>query len=184
MPSLSEWLGKWIHCRTKQQVRESTSKSDVHLTWKMSGNERRAPGLTFGHASTVEPHNKTENRPQESEPFSTRSSALTPEECWRRNNRSRWNRHAVVLSPSNAADAAICPLHEGEANHSKRCIFVSNVSMTYHGFSESNTSDWFPYVWAFPQDRWRLRRLHILAYATQLSCNFQHSHSTFCHHSF
>ena len=65
------------------------------------------------------------------------------------------------------------------ANHSKRWIFVSNVSMTYHGFSESNTSDWFPYVWALPQNRWRLRRLHILRYATQLACNFQHSHCTF-----
>ena len=58
------------------------------------------------------------------------------------------------------------------ANHSKRWIFVSNVSMTHPGFSESNTSDWFPYVWALPQYRWRLRRLHILRYATQLSCNF------------
>ena len=32
------------------------------------------------------------------------------------------------------------------ANHSKRWIFVSSVSMTHHGFSELNTSDWFPYV--------------------------------------
>ena len=45
-------------------------------------------------------------------------------------------------------------------------------------FSESNTSDWFQYVWALPQNRWRLRRLHILTYGTQLSCNFQHSHCT------
>ena len=29
-----------------------------------------------------------------------------------------------------------------EANHSKRWILVSNVSMTYDGFCESNTSDW------------------------------------------
>ena len=65
------------------------------------------------------------------------------------------------------------------ANHSKRWILVSNVSMTHHGFSESNTSDWFPYVWALPQNRWRLRRLHILKYATQLSCNCQHGHYTF-----
>ena len=83
------------------------------------------------------------------------------------------------------------------ANHSKRWILVSNVSMTYHGFSESNTSDWHQYVWALPQDRWTLRRLHILRYATQLSCTwwvsvqsrspcslmllipFQHSHCTF-----
>ena len=65
------------------------------------------------------------------------------------------------------------------ANHSKRWILVSNVSMTYHDFSETNTSDWFPYVWALPQNRWRLRRLHIFKYATQLSCNFQHIHCTF-----
>ena len=65
------------------------------------------------------------------------------------------------------------------ANHSKRWILVSNVSMTYHGFSELNTSEWFPYVWALPQNRCRLRRLHILTYGTQLSCNFQHSHCSF-----
>ena len=65
------------------------------------------------------------------------------------------------------------------ANHSKRWILVSNVSMTYHGFSESNTSDWFQYVWALPQNRWRIRRLHIFSYAHQLSCNFQHSRCTF-----
>ena len=65
------------------------------------------------------------------------------------------------------------------ANHSKRWILVSNVCMTYHCFSESNTSDWFQYVWTLPQNRWRLRRLHILRYATKLACNFQHSHCTF-----
>ena len=31
-------------------------------------------------------------------------------------------------------------------NHSKRWVLVSNVSMTYRGFSETNTSDWFPYI--------------------------------------
>ena len=45
------------------------------------------------------------------------------------------------------------------ANHSKRWILVSKVSMTYDGFCEFYTSDWFPYVWALPQNRWRLRRL-------------------------
>ena len=65
------------------------------------------------------------------------------------------------------------------ANHSKRWILVSNVSTTYDGFCELNTSDRFPYVWALPQNRWRLRRLHILKYATQLSWTFQHSHCTF-----
>ena len=49
-------------------------------------------------------------------------------------------------------------------------FLVSNVGMTHHGFSESTTSDWLQYVWALPQDRWRLRRLHIMRYATQLSC--------------
>ena len=29
------------------------------------------------------------------------------------------------------------------ANHSKRWILISNVSMTYDGFCEFNTSDWF-----------------------------------------
>ena len=48
------------------------------------------------------------------------------------------------------------------ANHSKRWIFVSNVSMTYDGLCELNTSDWFPCVWTLPQNRWRHRRLHIL----------------------
>ena len=63
-------------------------------------------------------------------------------------------------------------------------------------FCELNTLDWFPYVWALPQNQWRLRRHHILKYATQLSCSglvenngshrsivwlllFQHSHCTF-----
>ena len=64
------------------------------------------------------------------------------------------------------------------ANHSKRWILVLNVTMTEHGFSESNSSDWLQYVWALPQNRWRLRRLHILKYATQLSCNLQHGHCT------
>ena len=49
-------------------------------------------------------------------------------------------------------------------SHSKRWILVSNVSVTYDGFSEFYTSDWFQYVWALPQNRWRLRRLHILRY--------------------
>ena len=65
------------------------------------------------------------------------------------------------------------------ANHSKRWILVSNVTMTYHGFSESNTSDWFQYVWALPQNRWRFWRLHILKYGIQLSCILQHSRCTF-----
>ena len=69
-------------------------------------------------------------------------------------------------------------------NQSKRWILVSSVSMTYHSLRESNTSYWFQYVWALPQKRWRLRRLHILKDATQFSCNFQHSHCTYCHHSF
>ena len=70
------------------------------------------------------------------------------------------------------------------ATHSKRWFVVSNVWMTYDGFSELNTSDWFPYVSALPKNRWRRRRLHILIYVTQLSCSDQHSRCTFCHHSF
>ena len=48
------------------------------------------------------------------------------------------------------------------ANHSNRWILVSNVSMTQQGFSESNTSNWLQYVWALPQNRCGLRRLHVL----------------------
>ena len=47
------------------------------------------------------------------------------------------------------------------------------------GFSAFYTSDWFLYFWALPQSRCRLRRLLILEYATQLSCNFPHSHCNF-----
>ena len=61
----------------------------------------------------------------------------------------------------------------------KRWILVSNVGVTYYGFCEFYTSDWFPYVWVLPQNRWRLQRLRILKYATRLSCIFQHSHCTF-----
>ena len=80
---------------------------------------------------------------------------------------------------------------------SGRRILVSNVSVTYNGFREFYTSDWSPYVRALPWNRWRLRRLHVLEYATQLSCIWwvivcngshrsvilfivlQHSHCTF-----
>ena len=64
-------------------------------------------------------------------------------------------------------------------NHSERRILVSNVSVTCNGFCEFYTSDRFQYVWALPQNRWRPRRLHILKYATQLSCTFQHGHCIF-----
>ena len=61
-------------------------------------------------------------------------------------------------------------------NHSDRRILVSNVCVTCNGFREFYTS---PYVWALPQNRWGFRRLRILTYATQLSCNFRQSHCTF-----
>ena len=64
-------------------------------------------------------------------------------------------------------------------NYSKRWFSVSNVSLTYDVFSELNTSDWLQYVWALPQNRWRLRRLHILKYETNLSRILQHSHCNF-----
>ena len=54
------------------------------------------------------------------------------------------------------------------ANHSERRILVSNVCVTCNGFREFYTSDRFPYVRALRQNRWRLRTLHILKYATQL----------------
>ena len=63
-------------------------------------------------------------------------------------------------------------------NYSERWFLVSNVSMTYDGFYELNTSDWLQYVWALPQNRWRPRQLHVLKYATQLSYSFQHGHCT------
>ena len=67
------------------------------------------------------------------------------------------------------------------ANHSKRWILVSNVSMTHDGFLWiEHTSFVFVCLrWDLPQNRWGLRRLHILKYATQLSCTFQHSNCTF-----
>ena len=51
------------------------------------------------------------------------------------------------------------------AKISERRILVSNFSVTRNSLRELNT--------------WGLRRLHILKYATQLSCNFQFSHCTF-----
>ena len=66
------------------------------------------------------------------------------------------------------------------ASHSRRWILVSNVAWrTTALVNQSNTSDWFRYVWALPKNRWRPRRLHILRYATQVWCNFQQSHCTF-----
>ena len=65
------------------------------------------------------------------------------------------------------------------ANHSERWFLVPNVGVTYHGFSELNTSYWLQKVRALPQNRWRPRRLHILKYATQLSCILQYSHCNF-----
>ena len=85
---------------------------------------------------------------------------------------SSWNRSSNFWSVGSAL------MRFTWANHSKRWILVSNVSMAYEGFCEFYTSDWFPYVWALPQNRW-LRRLHILKYAIQLSCNFPQNHCTF-----
>ena len=56
------------------------------------------------------------------------------------------------------------------ANISERRILVPNFSVTYNGFCEFYTSDWFPCVWALPQNRWRLRRLHVWKDTTQMSC--------------
>ena len=53
------------------------------------------------------------------------------------------------------------------ANISERWILVSNVSVT-NSLREIHTLDWFPHVCALPENR--LRRLHILKNATQLSC--------------
>ena len=56
------------------------------------------------------------------------------------------------------------------ANHSERRILVSNFSVTCNSFREFHTLDWFLHAWALPWNRWRLRRLHVLEYTTQLSC--------------
>ena len=63
------------------------------------------------------------------------------------------------------------------ANHSKLWILVSNVSVTCISFCEFYTLDWFLHVWALPSKRWRLRRLHILECATQLSCIWWAAHN-------
>ena len=80
--------------------------------------------------------------------------------------------HIVLAIPSppetvNFWSIGVTLLRITWANYSKRWILVSNVSMTYDGLGELNTSDWFPYVWALSQNRWRL------------SSTFQHSHCTF-----
>ena len=54
------------------------------------------------------------------------------------------------------------------ANHSKRWILVSSVSMTYHGYSELNTSDWLQYVWALPLNR--CRQSGSIFWDTQPNC--------------
>ena len=56
--------------------------------------------------------------------------------------------------------------------------FWSRVS-AWRNTASVNRTDWLQHVWSLPQNRWRLRRLHILTYAIQLSCNFQYSHCTF-----
>ena len=83
------------------------------------------------------------------------------------------------------------------ANISERRILVSNFNVTCNSFREFHTLDWFLHVWALPQNRRRLRRLHIQEYATLLSCTwwvsvhnlspcslvmlipFQHGHCTY-----
>ena len=54
------------------------------------------------------------------------------------------------------------------ANISERRILVSNLSVTRNSLCELHTLDWSRHVGALPENR--LRRLHVLKYATQLSC--------------
>ena len=54
------------------------------------------------------------------------------------------------------------------ANISERRILVSNFGMTCNSLCESHTLDWLRHVCALPENR--LRRRHVLKYATQLSC--------------
>ena len=69
------------------------------------------------------------------------------------------------------------------ANHSKRWILVSNVSMTYDGFCELNTSDWFPYFELLAESiktsaaRYPEIRNPIVVYFSAWPLQF-------CHHSF
>ena len=51
---------------------------------------------------------------------------------------------------------------------SKRRILVSNFGMTCNSLCEFHTLDWLRHVGALPENR--LRRRHVLKYATQLPC--------------
>ena len=51
---------------------------------------------------------------------------------------------------------------------SERRILVSNFSVTCNSLCEFHTLDWLRHVGALPENR--LRRRHVLKYATQLSC--------------
>ena len=71
-------------------------------------------------------------------------------------------------------------------NVTERGILVSNFGMTCNTLCEFHTLDWLRHVSALPENR--LRRRHVLKYATQLSCIrkltlpislFQYSHRTF-----
>ena len=54
------------------------------------------------------------------------------------------------------------------ANISERRTVVSNFGVACNSLSEFQTFDWFPHVCALPENR--LRRRHVLKYATQLPC--------------
>ena len=65
------------------------------------------------------------------------------------------------------------------ANYSQQWFWSRMLGVTQHGFGEFHVGSVFRLFELFPQNRYRLRRLHILIYATQLSCYFQCSHCTF-----
>ena len=54
------------------------------------------------------------------------------------------------------------------ANISERRILVTNFSMTRNSLCESHSLGWFPHVCALQENR--LRRRHVLKYATRLPC--------------
>ena len=54
------------------------------------------------------------------------------------------------------------------ANISERRICASNFRVTCNSLCEFHTLDWLPHVCALPENR--LRRRHVLKYATQLPC--------------
>ena len=75
----------------------------------------------------------------------------------------------VALSCSFNFNTLLASFHAASrANISERRILVSNFSVTRNSLREFHTLDWSLHVCALPENR--LRRRHVLKYATQLPC--------------